>query len=174
MKKQEQGMVLFMCLVILFVLTITVLSTSKGALIQSKMTAAVRDSSTSLNVSEAGLYDAGDYIQSLLNTGGFSSTGVGGLYTLGNGPLDVFAPAVWAVTNTRQAVTSIDSLTALYFIEDMGQMNVDDVDPTNIAQENLGQTAASGSMNVFKVVSRSTGPDGLSERITTAYYGKSF
>ncbi len=164
-------MILLISMMILFMLTVVALSTSKSSLMQAKMTAAVFDANASLNVTEAALFETADFIETLVNVDGFGSGG-NGLYAEDNGPADMFADATWAAGKYWTS-TGIDGVTAQVFIEDLGIPN-GSFDNTSIAQMGYGQTTGVGTVHIFKIVARSLGPNGDSERITMTYYGKRF
>lgn len=170
--KKQSGAVLFISLIFLLVMTLLTVSNLQNIVLQEKMTMAVREGHISLEVSEAGLKDAEAYIENLTNTGGFSSTGTGGLYSISNGPADYFASTNWVAGKYLDAVTSIDGTTATYYIEDLDEILLLEEDLSGINMTGYGQTTGAGGVNVFKVVSRSTGKSGSAERIVVIYYGK--
>lgn len=151
MRKKQSGAVLVISLVMLFSVTIFVLSSSQNMMMQEKMTSAVRDAHVSLQIAESGIVDAENYIETLVNTTGFNSTGAGGLYAQDNGPTDMFADATWTDAKTRSNNT-LTGADARYFIEHLGTLY--------------------GNVDGFKIVSRSLLVNGSAERIVVSYYGK--
>lgn len=159
-------------LILLLVLTLIVVSGGQQVVLQEKMTAAVRDSHMALADAETGLKEAEEVIEGLVGTSGFSDTGVGGYYSLDNGPTDVFDSSVWDNTKTISAVDSVSGNPASYFIEDVDIINVSGEDIADINVMGYGQTTGEGDVNAFRVVSRAAGKSGNAERIVIGYYGK--
>lgn len=176
MLKKQSGAVLIISLIILVALTVFVLSASQSVLIQEKMTSAVRDMHLSLEITESGVKDAEAYIEGLSNTSTFSDTGTDGLYSQGTGPVDLFADATWTDDVIRRAVTDVsdNNIVASYFIEDMGEITFGNDDSSSLAISTYGDISESRAAGVFKVVSRSLGRNGNTERIIISYYAKSF
>ena len=171
MRKKESGAVLIVSLIILIALTLFVLSGTHTVMMQEKMTSAVRDMHVSLEIAVSGIIDAEAYVDSLANTSTFNNTGASGLYSEGNGPSDLFANATWAAGFVR--LSSIDvsggGVKANYFIEYMGKRTVSVGNPSVAIGENSSSTS---SVDIFKIVSRSAGRSGNTERIIVTYYAK--
>lgn len=170
--KKQSGVVLVISLVILLVLTLLVVSVGQSGVVQEKMTAAVRDSHISQELAESGLKDAENYIETLVTTNDFNDLGTGGLYAQGKGPADPFDPDVWANGITKDATTSLSGQVASYYIEYLGIQSLSDDDLGAVNMTGYGATTGGGDLNLFKVVSRSVGANGNSERILEIYYGK--
>tara|TARA_R110001583_G_scaffold26571_7_gene95837 strand:- start:4718 stop:5251 length:534 start_codon:yes stop_codon:yes gene_type:complete len=176
MRNKQSGAVLIISLIILFTLTILVLSGNKTVVLQEKMTMAVRDTHITLEMSESGIMDAESFIETLSNTDAFNTSGTGGLYSQDNGPADIFASSAWSDTNTASATTSVSKSgqVAQYFIEYLGLLPVSDADSSSVNITGYGETANEGDVHGFKIVSRSQGNNGDIERIVVSYYGKNF
>lgn len=176
MRNKQSGAVLIISLIILFTLTVLVLSGNKTVVLQEKMTMAVRNTHITLEMTESGTIDAENYIETLSNTDAFNASGTGGLYSQDNGPADIFASSVWADTNTANATTSVSQQgqVAQYFIEYLGLLPSSDADSSSVNMTGYGETSNEGDVHGFKIVSRSQGDSGDSERIVVSYYGKSF
>lgn len=174
MYKKQSGAVLVVSLVILIALTLLVLSTTQSTLIQEKMTSAARDGHISFEIAESGVKDAEAVIESLTDITSFKDDGTGGLYSENNGPADVFADSVWVDAKTSVASTSTTgTVLSRYYIEYLGMYAVEE-DLTGININGYGQTAGAGDVHGFKIVSRSTGTDGNTNRFIVSYYGKRF
>lgn len=173
MLKKQSGAVLVISLIILIMLTILVLSGTQSTLMQEKMTSAIRDSHISLEIAESGLNDAEEMIEGLVGLSTFD--GSGGLYAENAGPSDVFADAVWDDSLTIAATTETAGVgfVSRYFVEYLGELILDD-DLGGLNMTGYGETTGSGDIHGFKIVSRSTGRDGNTERIIVGYYGKRF
>ncbi|WP_372880681.1 PilX N-terminal domain-containing pilus assembly protein [Psychromonas sp.] len=172
MLKKQSGAVLVISLVILFTLTLFVLSTSQSGVVQEKMTAAVRDAHISLEIAESGLRDAEQVIDNLVGTTSFNDAGTGGRYSLGNGPADLFADANWTDSKSSAATTTISVEEARYFIEYLGLLPSADEEISSVTINGYGQTTGSGNVHGFKIVSRSMGDNRNTERIVVSFYGK--
>jgi len=171
MLKKQSGAVLVVSLIILIMLTILVLSGTQSTVMQEKMTSAVRDSHISLEVAESGLRDAEKMIEGLTGVTEFNDTG--GKYSENGGPVDLFDEAKWADNLTLTATTSVSGHVANYFVEYLGLMSFDE-DLSDLNMNGYGETTGGGDIHGFKIVSRSTGRDGNTERIIVSYYGKRF
>jgi type IV pilus assembly protein PilX len=175
--KKQSGAILIISLIILVALTLFVLSGGQNVMIQEKMTSAVREMHVSLEIAESGIIDAEAYIDTLSDLDTFSDTGSGGLYSEGNGPSDLFSDTTWDSSVTLTATTDVsdsNSILASYYIEDMGEVSFDDDDDSSLTISSYGSTSDDSSSEVFKIVSRSTGRSGNTERIIVSYYAKSF
>ena len=171
MHKKQSGAVLIVSLIILVVLTLFVISGSQNVLIQEKMTAAVRDMHVSMEIAESGVKDAEDYLDGISNTDSFNDTN--GYYSEGNGPSDIFADSTWTDGNYQTAETEISGEYALYFIEYVGIYTTDD-DTTDVSIGSYGDASEESDIYLFKIVSRSLGINGNTERIIVSYYAKTF
>lgn len=169
---KQRGAVLVVSLIILLVLTMLSLSTSRSSLMQEKMTFAVRDSHLALASADYGIKEAEAYIETLVSTTGFSDAGTGGLYTKDNVPTAIdalFNASTWVNHRTVQSPpTGVPA--AVYFIEDLEVMEESTVTDPNIG--GYGQTAGQGNLNGFRVYAKGQGKSADSERIIISYYGK--
>jgi len=173
MRKKQSGAVLIISLIILLIMTILVLSGIQSTLMQQKMTSAIRDTHISLEIAESGLLDAEKMIENLTSIAVF--TGTGGLYSENNGPEDVFSDDIWTDNLTISATTKITDagLVSRYFVEYLGLLNLDE-DLSTLNQTGYGETTGGGDIHGFKIVSRSVGRDGNTEKIVIGYYAKRF
>ena len=173
MYKKQSGAVLMISLVILLGLTLLVLSGSRTVMVQEKMTAAVHDTHISLEIAESGIVDAEAAIEALTSVDNFSSTGSGGLYSKDNGPSDLFSDETWLSAVSTQATNQISGETASFFIEDLGETSFEGT-TSNVAMSGYGTTSSEIDTHIFKIVVRSLGRDGNTERIIVSNYAKSF
>jgi len=176
MCKKESGVVLVVSLIILFVLTLIVLSASRSVLVQEKMTSAVRDMHVSLEIAESGLSDAEAFIETLADNSSFVDAGTNGLYSTGNGPTNLFASGTWGVGVTSSATTVVSGAgtVAQYFIEDLGLISVATTSDEIEIKTHATASEADADVRLFKIVSRTLGNNGNTERIVVSYYGRSF
>lgn len=170
----QRGAVLVVSLIILLVLTLLSIATARSTLMQEKMTAAVNDTHISLQAAELGMLSAEAYIETLVSTAGFSSTGTGGLYKKDNSPEDLFAAATWGATKVRSATTSPIAGSvpvATYYIEELGAIDEAEV-AGGVNLMGYGQSSGTGNITGFRVVVRGVGRSPTSERVLASYYGK--
>lgn len=180
-QSRQQGAVLAVTLIILLVLTLIVVRSSDEVVLQEKMSVAHRDAHISLMAAEIAIAEAKTYIASSISPStDFSDAGVGGLFSIGNGPVDVFDKDVWADGSGqyREAVLSSTELgsgvQARYYIEDLGTPN--SVSSGTGAGGGLvlgghgDLTGGSGMTNkkVLRIVVRAAGLDGNTERVLVA------
>jgi type IV pilus assembly protein PilX len=173
--KKQSGAVLITSLILLIALTILVIASTQSGITQEKMTVAVRESHVSLEMAESGARDAEKFIDTLIDTSSFNDLGTGGKYSKDNGPADLFATANWGVKSIA-ATTGVSVLTTRYFIEHLGLLSTATVAaaPVDPSITGYGETSTVGTAHLFKIVSRSMGDNGNSERIIVSYYAKSF
>lgn len=170
---KQSGFALITSVLILIALSILVLGGTQSTLMQEKMTAAVRGSHISLEIAESGVKDAEAAIEALTSVTGFSDSGADGLYSQDNGPSDYFSDSIWTDALTADATTEVSGVTAKYYIEYMGQVTME-AENDSITIGGYGSTTETTDSHVFKIVSRSTGIDGNTERVIVSYYGKNF
>lgn len=170
--KKQSGAVLVLSLIILSALTLFVLSGSRTVLLQEKMTSAVRDLRVSIEIAESGVKDAEADIKALIDVSSFSDTGAGGLYSEGNAPTDIFDPTIWGEETSTLAVTVISGKQARYFIEDLGEIS--STNSSSVSVNGYGKAKDEDTVHLFRIVSRSLGTNGHTERIISCHYGKKF
>ena len=180
-RKKQNGAVLAVSLMILLVLTVLTVTSNRTVLMQNKMAEATFEGQMSLQVAESSVRNAEAYIDTLATTATFDADGSNGLYSLGDGPNDVFLDAVWTgvtgggapkVRTSTARVIQGNGLTADYFIESLGIMALEDEDLSGVNMMGYGQTTGGGDVNVFRIVTRATGNSGNAERIVEVYYGR--
>ena len=194
---RQRGVVLVVSLIILLVLVILSLASSKNIVMQEKMTGSSREGALALMSAENAVADAETYLSTLVSTTNFTDNGLGGgnaankgLFTEGNGPakstwLSTGTNYPWEVGRRRAATANISpkvnsSNTSLpvgvYFVVDEGA-TLATSDPykggsLNIEGEGSNQSGAAQGRS-FMIVAKGTGRDGVTERVVRAYYSKS-
>ena len=171
MKKNKQsGAVLAISLMILLILTILTITSNRTVLMQEKMAEATYAGNLSLASAESAIRNAETEIETLTNLVDFNNTN--GMYALAGLPTDVFDhPTLWTGTESI-TYNSVNGVTSRYAIENLGQMTVVDNDDTNMNMTGYGQTTGGGQVQAFRIVARSQGRSGTSERIVEVNYGK--
>ncbi|MFC6635333.1 PilX N-terminal domain-containing pilus assembly protein [Microbulbifer taiwanensis] len=171
----QQGAVLVVSLILLLVLSLIAVSSARGVLLGERMVSASRDSKYALEVAESMARKGEQYIESLQDTNSFGSTNW--LHSIGSGPNDLSSLDTWTDKNSVEWPVAMGrsegkTMTGRIYIELAGstsdKSNASDVDiSAGVTKLN------SEDIQVFKVVTRGTGPAGT-ERILTTLYGKAF
>ena len=178
MHKKPSDAALAVSLVLLLILTIVVISGGQNIVLQKKMSSAVRDLHISLEMAESGIRDAGAQLDLLTTMTDFDQTT--GFYKIGDMPADYFSEATWTAGSITGATkikytTGTTDTAAQYMIEDAGIYKEEDADSGSLMLDDYdGANPIPSNVNAFKIVSRSTGRNGRSERILISYYGKEF
>ena len=172
--KTQSGAVLAACLIILLVLTVVVMSANSNVVMQERMTSAIRETNMVFQAAESALIEAEKYIDTLdaADLAGFNADGIGGLYSEGDGPGDYLNDAIWDTTanKLRGAEDTLDNYQAWYFIERLGQVNMVEISKDISLENDYSAEHESPLANVFRVVVRAVGPNGVSEQIIAGYY----
>jgi type IV pilus assembly protein PilX len=169
---RQDGAVLIIGLIVLLLLNLLVASGIQMFVLQEKMVAATFDGHVAREEAESAVRDAANFIETLINTSGFSDSGDGGLYTEGNGPTDYFASAVWAADKVRAGNSVNGGTPPSYIVMHLGELSLPIQDPGEVNLLNAyGQTSGGGTLNGFRIVARSTGASGSAVRIVVATYG---
>ena len=172
---RQQGSALLVCLIFLLVLTVLGLSSLNDTLIQNKMSGAMQDSNVALQTVELASREAEQDVESLIEpTAGFSATGP--FYSVGNAPADIFDDSLWSGTRTKEGGAAIPDSgfpKPRYLIENLGTMKAQNR-ATSLVISNVTHETGEGDVYGFRIVARSTGATGTSQRIVETYYGKRF
>lgn len=171
-RSREKGAALFIVLIMLLVVTILGVSSMNDTLMQGKMAGAVQDRNISLQGVDNALRDAEAYIGSITGTANFGSTT--GLYATGAAP-DYYDSTSWSSSSSRAATkTSGLAVAPRYFIENMGEISGDTSSQyfSTVENADIGNSQNLGTITGYRIVARSTGASGNSQRIVEAYYGE--
>jgi type IV pilus assembly protein PilX len=177
--RRQQGAVLLVSLIVLLVMTLAALSSSRSILLQEKMTGAVRESHLAFQAAESAIRDAEEYLEEIVSTGGFNNDGNNGLYAMGAAPIkaDIWGHANWSdSTKYIEAVTANSSGVPLgkYMVELISTDIASTGDSGDINKLNVDQDYATQGSQItgFRVTARGESRDGKSVSIVQAYYGK--
>ncbi|TBW50992.1 hypothetical protein EZI54_17545 [Marinobacter halodurans] len=169
---RQRGAVLLTSLLILLVLTLLALSGMQGALLQDKMTSAVREGQISLESAEYALREAELFLEDKTVTLGSFGTD-NGLYTRGNAP-DPLDDSTWDSSGSASiAATGFPETLAenpRYFIEYIGQTSTKEA-PGDIQITNYDDNTGGSKPLGFKIVAWSSGRNGETRRVIESYYG---
>ena len=166
-------------LIILLIMTIGALSSSRSILLQEKMSGAFRENHYALEAAESALSDAEEYIENLVSTGGFNSSGNNGLYTAGDAPVkkDIYGHANWNDANKYIAATTATTANVpigKYILELVNDDISESTDSGSVQTLNISQeynTAASQIAGI-RVTALGESRDGQTVKIIQAYIGK--
>lgn len=178
----QRGAVLIVSLIIMLVMMIAALTSSRSILLQEKMAGATRENHLALEAAEAALADAETDIKTnMTTTGGFNSSGDNGLYASGYAPVkaDMIGNAIWSTSGkyidaTTQTVTGVPK--GKYVIElvndDISAVNDSgSVNTLNVSQD---YTAQGSKIAGLRITARGESRDGNTVKYIQAYFGKRF
>ncbi|ABC32579.1 conserved hypothetical protein [Hahella chejuensis KCTC 2396] len=172
---KQSGAALFVSLILLLVLTILGLASMNDSVMQGKMAGAVQDSNIALQGVEATLREAESFIETgVASTAAFDDTG--GLYAMNSTTVpDPFSTSDWANGAKVKSATKVSGLSEApkYFIQHVGKVAAPD-EKTKLNIETYSHESGAGEIVGFKIIARSTGASGVSQRIVESYYGKRF
>jgi len=175
---KQSGVVLFISLVMLLILTLLGVSSIQSTSLQLMMSRNARDAELAFQAAETAIIEAEAYIETLNNTGPFEATNTDGRYDAVNNGTVNLAGFDWtnSATNARGFKTAATLLTGVadqpkYFIE-FWRTVVSDEDRLNL--DNIGQDTGAGRTQVFRVTAHGTGGTETAEVIIRTTYGKKF
>jgi len=174
-KRKQNGAVLFMSLIFLLVMTILGVSSMNDTIMQDKMVGAMQDSNIALQGVETAVRSAESFIDGIAAVGDFGVTP--GLYVEADAATpsaDPYDKSTWTNAGSIEA----DSVTGLaerprYYIELSGEVTSDDT-ALALNQDSYSHESGAGIILGFRIVARSTGSTGTSQRLVESYYGKRF
>ena len=172
-QKNQSGAVLVVSLIILLVLTIVVMSANQGVVVQERLTNAVRETNLVFQTAESTLVEAEAYIETLTTAtlaSGFSNTGANGLYAENYGPADYTDSSVWATGKFKAGGSVMSGYSSQYIIESLGEYTLVETAKDISLSNDYNQPDVEPIANVFRIVVRAVGPNGITERIIAGYY----
>ena len=184
-KQKQEGIVLFMSLVMLLLLTVLGVSSIQTTSLQPRMARNANDGNLAFQAAELALRDGENLLQGLNSLIAFGDSGAPG--TLGaneaNGYYYEAAPGVapnwmgvgvWAgVTGSRVSETTMTGVNVQprYIVEHVKTV-ISDADTLNL--DNIGQDTGGGRTEIFRVTARGTGATGTALAMIQGTYGKRF
>lgn len=156
-RRQARGLVLFVALVLLLVLTITGISSVQSTSLEERMARNANDSVIAFQAAESALRDAEGTVAALTSTANFDDTGTGGLWTVADvgDPQRWEDPGVWTGTGSLVA-------TSVYASSESPRFIVEHV-ATILREENAHQIedpyggSSEDRIEVFRVTARGVG-----------------
>lgn len=172
--KNQTGIVLFLSLIFLLVISLFMVTGGQQTLLQEKISASFRESNNSLEAASSAVVAAEQFIESLAQISSFNDEGAQGLFSKGSAPVDLFDRNVWNNKQQRyQTVAAYNGVSPKYFIELLGDFG-DDSSNIGVNILGYGQTVGGAKSTLFKIVAYSPGAHDISERVIVSYYSKYF
>ena len=174
--KNQAGVVLFICLVMLLLLTLLGVSSIQTTSLEQVMARNAVDSNLAFQAAEAALLDGEDYVEGLVATNAFNAAGASasGLYNdAGPGIQPNWLAIDWDVANFRLADTAITGVVNQpRYIVEFVTVVVPQTDVLNL--DNIGQDAGLGRTQIFRVTARGEGGTANARAMIQSTYGKRF
>ena len=181
-KQQQEGIVLFMSLVMLLLLTTLGVSSIQTTSLQQRMARNANDSSLAFQAAEVALRDGEDLLEGLTSLGDFGDSALVDLSANeANGYYYEEEPGVdpnwkelgdWTSnTGFRDSTINVTGVATQpkYIVEHVKTV-VSDADALNL--DNIGQDTGAGRTEVFRVIARGTGATATAQVMIQGTYGK--
>lgn len=175
--KNQQGAVLVMSLLMLFVLTLVGVSSISTTTMEEKMSGNTRNRHLAFQSAESAIRDGERFIQDSVINPAAQFTNINGLYSLGNGPstADAVTPGWWdtAANSKRTYAGALQDVSAFprYTIESIGG-NAAPNDPNGGGQEEGSGAGGQGTIQVFRITAQGTGLTPNSIVVLQTHFGK--
>ena len=174
--RNQAGVVLFVCLVMLLLLTLLGVSSIQTTSLEQVMARNAVDSNLAFQAAESALLDGENFVEGLVSADAFDAAGAnaGGLYDdAGSGNNPNWLSVNWAGPNVRAADTAITGVTSqpVYIVERVTVV-VPQTDALNL--DNIGQDAGLGRTQIFRVTARGEGGTVNARAMVQSTYGKRF
>ncbi|MFT7220733.1 MAG: type IV pilus assembly protein PilX [Candidatus Azotimanducaceae bacterium] len=174
-KNKQGGVVLFMSLVMLLLLTVLGVSSIQTTTLQQRMARNANDSNLAFQAAESALRDAEDFLETLnaLNDfDGANATNNGFYYDEEPGTTPNWRSLDWTVADgAKAAETEITGVaTRPQYIVEHVKTVISDADALNL--DNIGQDTGSGRTQIFRITARGTGGTDTAKSMIQVTYGK--
>lgn len=173
--RKQQGVVLFMSLVMLLMLTILGISSVQTTSLQLRMARNATDSSMAFQSAESALRDGEDFIETLnamTDFDGANAQDNGFYFEEEPGQVPNWRDLDWTAANGfRVAETTITGVAEppKYIVEHVKTV-ISDADALNL--DNIGQDTGSGRTQIFRITARGTGGTTTAQAMIQTTYGK--
>lgn len=175
-RNRQSGVVLFMSLVILLLLTVLGISSVQTTSLQQRMAMNANDTNLAFQAAESALRDAEDFLETLNALTDFEGAGAennGFYYEAAPGDVPNWREAgIWdGSAGFREAETTITGVEdqPKYILEHVKTV-IADADALNL--DNIGQDTGSGRTQIFRVTARGTGGTATAQVMIQGTYGK--
>ena len=178
--QRQQGVALFMSLVMLLILTLLGLSSVQSTSMQERMSRNARDSNLAFQGAESAISTSEVYLETVTSLLPFQNNNTEGRYDAtdaGDGPVDL-SSFDWdtASNNSRQfeavEIEIGDVTKDQKYIVEFIKTVVSDEDRLNL--DNIGQDTGSGRTQIFRITSYGTGGTDTAHVMIQSTYGKRF
>ena len=172
---RESGVVLFISLVMLLIITVLGISSVQSTSMQERMARNARDTNLAFQSAESAIKDAEEYIETFTSLAGFPDNAAG-LYV----EPDFGDPTNWTIVDWDAGsgyrdvgITTISGVaTQPKYIIEFVKTVVSEVDRLNL--DNIGQSTGFGRSQVFRITVYGTGGTDNSHVVIQSTYGKKF
>jgi len=174
-KNKQEGVVLFMSLVMLLLLTVLGVSSIQTTTLQQRMARNAIDSNLAFQAAESALRDAEDFLETLnalTDFDGANATDNGFYYDEDPGATPNWRSLDWTVAaGAKAAETEITGVATRpkYIVEHVKTV-ISDADALNL--DNIGQDTGSGRTQIFRITARGTGGTDTAKSMIQGTYGK--
>jgi type IV pilus assembly protein PilX len=170
---KQQGIVLFVSLVLLLLLTIISVSAVQTTSLEERMSRNARDEALAFQAAESALRDAEDFIETVVSTVAFNDAGANGLWTVAPfGDVDRWTDAgVWDGGTSVEAPTAIQGVAEQprYIVEHVATV-LRDENAYLISDPYVGN--ASDRVEIFRVTARGVGGSENANVLLQTTYGR--
>lgn len=172
----NQGIALFISLVMLLILTVLGISSVQSTSMQERMARNAMDANLAFQAAESALRDAEVYMEALSNLNDFLPTAdnANGYYVeAAVGDDMIWTTVDWDGSEVRTAETSVTGVVVQpkYLVEFVKTV-VADQDRLNL--DNIGQDTGGGRTQMFRVTAYATGGSSSAHVMIQSSYGKRF
>ena len=170
---RQQGVALFISLVLLLVLTIIGVSAVQTTSLEVRMTGNEHNTMLAFQAAESALRDAEAQMETVVALGDFTQAGTNGLYEVADlgDPEHWQAAAVWSGANSRVAPTQVDGVAEQprYIIEHISSVLLEQ---NAYQQEDPYAAAASDRVEMFRITARGVGGNTNARVMLQSNYGR--
>jgi len=172
-RSRQQGVVLFLSLVLLLVLTIISISAVQTTSLEERMARNARDSMLAFQAAESALRDAERSIETVVSTVPFTDGGANGLWTIAPfGQPDRWIDAdIWGDARSVQAPTQIDGVAdqPRFIVEHVASV-LRDENAYQVTDPYSGTTV--DQIEIFRVTARGVGGSENAQVLLQTTYGR--
>lgn len=177
---RQDGVALFMSLVMLLILTLLGLSSVQTTSMQERMSRNARDSNLAFQGAESAIKNSEVYLDTVTSLLPFQNNNTEGRYDAtedGDGPVDLSAFDWDTASNNSRQFNAVDIeigsvVKEQKYIIEFIKTVVSDEDRLNL--DNIGQDTGSGRTQIFRVTSYGTGGTDTAHVMIQSTFGKRF
>jgi len=176
-RKKQDGVVLFMCMVMLLLLTVLGISSVQTTSLQQRMARNANDTNLAFQAAESALRDGEDFLETinaLIDFDAANAENNGFYYENSPGTDPNWKSLDWSGSDGfREGETTITGVEVQpkYILEHVKTV-ISDADALNL--DNIGQDTGSGRTQIFRVTARGTGGSATAQVMIQGTYGRRF